>query len=102
MDDNVIDVEEIPEKGITVTSVVIDGLIETSIQRSDALLDRPDIAILHKPISAGDPRMQHDLAVRDVYAGKYGDFSEQSRPKIAPVPGGHVSPEGEVAPDTGS
>jgi formylmethanofuran:tetrahydromethanopterin formyltransferase len=90
MQDNIIDVDEIPEKGITVTTVVIDGLTETTIRRSAAApgveeeFDQTGIALIQNPHAAGDPRLQHDLAIRDVYAGKYGDFSAKPIPEAAP------------------
>jgi hypothetical protein len=84
MEENIIEVDEILEKGIRVTTVVVDGIIETTIQQSGSVVgdkkqtDPTDIVLIQNPSSAGDPRMQHDLAVRDVHAGEYGDFSEQS------------------------
>jgi hypothetical protein len=86
MADNGSDVDEIPQKGLTVTTVVTDGMMETTVHQSGAdlkaegKLDPSDIATIHRPRSAGDPHMQHDLAVRDAHAGVYGDFSEDAGP----------------------
>ena len=90
MEDNVLDVDEIAEKGITVTTVVAAGLIETSIRQSGVNVATEGqngpttIAMIQKPVSAGDPRMQHDLVVFEVHAGKYGDFSEGAGEEVAP------------------
>ncbi len=89
MADNVIEVEEIPEKGITVTTVVTEGIMQTAVHQSgatleaDGQLEPSDIATIHRPTSAGNPLMQHDLVVRDVHAGVYGDFSEGGGPTDA-------------------
>ncbi len=89
MEDKVIDVEEIVEKGITVTTVVAEGITETAIQQSGSVVETKgqsnptDIALIQNPSSAGNPLLQHDLAVRDVHTGVYGDFSADAAPKDA-------------------
>jgi len=99
MEDNVLEVEEIPEKGITVTTVIADGLIETAVQSTDVpgvtegQTDSPELAIIQRPLDAGNPLLQHDLIVRDVHAGTYGDFSEQADPEVASVPENYMGPE---------
>ena len=92
MEDKVLEVEEIPEKGLTVTTVVAEGLIETAVQHIDPLApgtgatNAPEVAIIQRPLSAGNPLLQHDLIVRDVHAGVYDNFSQQTAPEAASVP----------------
>jgi len=99
MEDTVLEVEEIPEKGITVTTVVADGLIETAVQHTDrpggtdGRSDAAELAIIQRPLDAGNPLLQHDLIVRDVHAGTYGDFSEQADPEAASIPENYTGPE---------
>jgi len=99
MEDTVREVEEIPEKGITVTTVVADGLIETAVRPTNhagsasGQVGAPELAIVQRPLSAGNPLLQHDLIVRDVYAGSYGDVSEQAVPEVTSVPEDYVAPD---------
>ena len=99
MEDTVLEVEEIPEKGITVTTVVADGLIETAVQQTDlpGVTEEQragaELAIIQRPLDAGNPLLQHDLIVRDVHAGTYGDFSEQAVPEAASIPEDYIAPE---------
>ena len=81
MEDHVLKIDEIVQKGITVTTVVANGYIETSVRQSGGdIVHEPHgnstaIALLEFPLSAGDPRLQHARAIRHVHAGLYGDFS---------------------------
>jgi hypothetical protein len=90
VNEKLIETDEIPEKGITVTTVVVDGVTETAVQQSAVILgaegetEKAGIALIQNPHAAGDHRLQHDLAIRDVYAGEFGDFSEQADQSIAP------------------
>jgi hypothetical protein len=64
MEDKVLEVEEIPEKGLTVTTVVTEGLIETAVQHTEPLAqgtgatDAPEVAIDQWLLSAGIPLLQ--------------------------------------------
>ena len=97
MADNVHEVEEIPEKGMTVTTVVADGIIETAIQHTDLLGDVSEVGLIQRPLAAGNPLLQHDLIVRDVHAGVYDDLSQQTVPEAASVPEDYETSAGTLS-----
>jgi hypothetical protein len=104
MEDTVHEVEEFPEKRITVTTVVVDGRIETTVQHTDPEGDasgQPDATeatIIGRPLSAGNPLLQHDLIVRDVHTGTYDDFSQHVLQGSDSVPEDYLLPGEEGNP----
>ena len=93
------EVEEIPEKGITVTTVVVDGRIETTVEYTDpeggasGEQGATGATIIERPLSAGNPLLQHDLIVRDVHTGTYDDFSRLALRGSESVPEDYLPPE---------
>jgi hypothetical protein len=73
--------DEIPERGITVITIVEHSYIVTAIEQCSgpAESDRPiipvKIAIIEGLRTTADPRLQHDVAVRDARAGLFSDGS---------------------------
>ncbi|HEY8285470.1 MAG TPA: hypothetical protein VIJ28_13885 [Chloroflexota bacterium] len=76
-------VDDVPEKGITIRTLVGGGNVETSVQESgsigvkDGESGPTHIITIQNPIPPTDPRKQHDETIAKVQAGEYGDYSDK-------------------------
>jgi len=76
-------VDDVPEKGITVRTLVGGGNVETWVRESGSIGVKEGesgpthIITIQNPIPFTDPIKQHEDTIAKVKAGEYGDYSNK-------------------------